>query len=970
MNRGARALAVAVLALAFAPAPAGAAAAPAEAASASPSPIEIVVDTSGSMDESDGSPGGRIKIDGAKVALLDFLQQVEPGTPIGLRTYPDSGGEEIEGCSSGVRQFEVRSRDPVEMAATIRTLRADGDTPTAAALAAAGEDLRATGSTQATIVLVSDGESNCGPPPCDTARELAASGIDLQTITIGFRVSGAGAKELQCIADQTGGKYLSVHDNAGLAEAFEEISRPRIQLSVNYPPQVTAEVGNDPSGLVRIEADVTNAGQRQARDTVARIRFDAATGAPAVTRPVVFLGNLEPGESRKVAWTFRPGVPLDQRSYTIPFAVLAGAENTLDDTEFKASIRVRDAYYSAKDAGPILSTRRRIAIAGDSYSAGEGGDRYLAGTDTDANACHRSRYTYLVQIFDLPDENILACSGAITNDIVFPQQGRKVDSQVKQLTHLRDGAGIDAVVMTLGGNDMGFAAIGESCLIGRSSCAKRIYTDAPVPQLHSEGSADFVAKRLTQLPGALSSAYREVNWVVNGPDSRARGRKPVPILVLAYPLPTPLTPQDCPEMYDLLDPGEIDFIDQLGLKLNGAVEAAVSTVREEGDPVFFVPNTEMAFQPDHTVCSQDSYARTLTSFNGASAQPRPAVSGSDSGFWHRIGELNPVHVLEEKLGQAGAEMRKFKRGAQELLHPNQAGYAAITRAVLRWSQSPAAMADIEYLENAPVAKPFTVTIKSSGDDLGQLVGGPAPTLQGGTVYPLNLQGFAPGSTVSIGVHSDYRVLSYATADGSGALAAEVGIPPDPRARRSHPGGRRRRRRRQIAHGRDPLPHRRRRPAERGRGADLGGYRRCRPDGAAGRDPRHQWEASNPGGRPMTPDARRYCRSCGKPLVAGATFCRACGARTPVPADAPAVPAAEPPPLASPPAAEPPPARAAEPPPDADPPTPASVAPPTATPATPPAPPPPSCHRRRHRPRSPLLYLPPASRSRADEAARS
>ncbi len=776
MSRGARALTVAAVASMFALTVAStAAAAP---AGASPSPIEIVVDTSGSMDESDGSPGGRVKIDGAKVALLDFLQQVEPETPIGLRTYPGSEGEEVEGCSSGVREFEVLPRNPVEMAATIRTLRAGGDTPTAAALAAAGEELRDTGAAQGTIVLVSDGESNCGPPPCDTARELAASGIDLQTITIGFRVSGAGAKELQCIADQTGGKYLSVHDNAGLAQAFDEISRPQIQLTVHYPPRVTAEVGNDPSGLVRIEADVTNSGQRQARATVARIRFDAAAGAPAVTRPVVFLGNLEAGESRKVSWTFRPGVPLDRRSYSIPFAVLAGAENTLEDTEFDAGIDVRDAYYSAKDAGPILSTRKRIAIAGDSYSAGEGGDRYLSGTDTDANACHRSPYTYLVQIFDLPDANILACSGALANDIAFPQMGRRVEPQVKQLARLRDGSGIDAVVLTLGGNDMGFAAIVQSCLIGRSDCAKRIYTDVPLPQLHSERSDEFVDRRLDRLPGALSSAYREINWVVNGPETRARGRKPVPILVLAYPLPTPLTPQECPEMYDLLAADEIDFIDELGSKLNGAVEAAVSTVREEGGPIFFVPNTEMAFQPDHTVCSRGSYARTIASFNGASEEPRTAVRGSDSGFWNRIGDLNPVHVLEDKLGEAGAAMRQFKRGAQELLHPNQAGYAAMTRALLRWSQSPDAMAAVKFTESAPTAKPFTVTIESSGEDLGQLVGGPAPTLQGGTIYPLNLQGFAPGSTVSIAVHSDLRILSSATADSSGALATRVGIPID------------------------------------------------------------------------------------------------------------------------------------------------------------------------------------------------
>ena len=776
MRRGALAL---VLTMAISTVAAATAVAAPVPASSTASPIELVVDTSDSMNESDGSPGGRIKIDGAKVALLDFLQQVEPDTALGLRTYPGPQEGQIEGCSMGGQRFPIAPRDPADMAATIRTMRADGDTPTSAALAAAADDLRQTGTSQATIVLVSDGESNCGPDPCDTAREIAESGIDLQTITVGFRVSGAGAKELQCIADQTGGKYLSVHDNAGLAEAFDEISRPQIHLTVHYPPEVTAQVGNDPSGLVRIEAEATNTGQRLARDVVARIRFDVAAGAPAVIRPVVFLGNLEPGESRQLAWTFRPGVPLEKGSYSVPFSVLAGAENTLADTEFKAAIRVRDAYYSAQDAGPILSSRRNIVIAGDSYSAGEGGDVYLPGTDTDANACHRSRYTYLVRVFNLPDRNIVACSGAVANDIPFPQGGRTVPSQLEQLEDLRDSSGIDAVVLTLGGNDLGFATVAESCLIGRSDCSHRVYTNLPLPQTSSEDSDEFVRLRLAGLAHALESAYREINWVVNGPTARDRGARPVPIIVLGYPLPTPLTPRDCPAMQNLLSANEIDFLDELGLKLNGAAEGAVEWARQEGVPAFYVPNTEMAFQPDHTVCDRSSYARTLYSFNGAGPNPAEGPQGFGAIFWDRIRRLDPVEVIKDKLGKAAAKKRQLERGLQELVHPNRAGYEAVSRAVLRWSQSPAATADLAVLNASPTAtKPPSLPVVSADGGLGQLAPGSAPTLQGGTSYSLDLQGFAPGSTVVVGVHSDYRVLSYVTADESGAVSTEVGIPPD------------------------------------------------------------------------------------------------------------------------------------------------------------------------------------------------
>ncbi|MGN6588378.1 MAG: VWA domain-containing protein [Solirubrobacterales bacterium] len=741
-----------------------------------PTPIEIVLDTSGSMSESDGSPSGRIKIDGAKVALLDFLQQVEPQTPLGLRNYPGSGTQEgPDGCSAGDAQFEVRPRDPAEMAATIRTLHADGDTPTAAALEAAAEELRETGSDQGTIVLVSDGESNCGPDPCETAREIAESGIDLQTITVGFRVSGAGARQLRCIAEQTEGEYLSVHDNAGLAEAFDEISRPKLELHVSFPTLVTAEVGNDPSGLVRIDAEVSNVSQQQARGVMTRLRFDAVGGSPGVIRPVVYLGNLEPGESRKVSWTFRPGVPpSDQNPLPLPFSVLAGAQNTLQDAEFRGTVRVRDAYEDAGDAGPILASRRRIAILGDSFSAGEGADAYIAGTDTTDNHCHRSLRTYLAPAFSLPAADIIACSGAVTGDVTAPQPGNAVTAQTDQLEALGKKSGFDAVVMTLGGNNIGFSKIAKSCLLGRVDCSQKIFENV-FWQVGGIPSNTFVDNHFKPLAGDLNSAYRAINQIANAPTLRAR-HGPVPILVLGYPLPTPLSAQSCRPMLNQLSGGEIDFLDRLLIRLNGTIQGAVDQARSEGVPAFFIPNTEMAFQPDHTLCDKEPYARTLTSFNGAGVDGSKLLGAVKQVVWPF--SLNPLDRIKGILGIGKAGMSQVERSLQELVHPNALGYAAETRAILRWSQSPAAATALQLLGRTPPAPSPTVTVTASGPDLGQLAPGSVPTLQGGSVYPLNLQGFAAGSVVTVSVHSEVRALAELAADSSGAVSAEIGLPAD------------------------------------------------------------------------------------------------------------------------------------------------------------------------------------------------
>lgn len=774
MSRRLAAAALVAIASALAAHPAAAAPAPPEPR---PSPVAIVVDTSGSMSESDGT--GRIKIEGAKVALLDFLEQVEADTPIGLRNYPAEGEaeESEESCSEGNPRIPIESREPADMAAEIRGLQADGNTPTAAALKAAADELEGAGGTQGTIVLVSDGESNCGRDPCEVAAEVAESGIDLQTITVGFRVSGAGAEELQCIADQTGGKYISVHDNEGLAEAFDEISRPKMHLKVDYPPEVTAQVGNDPSGLVHIGAVVTNTGQRLARGAIARIRFDVAAGAPAVIRPIVHLGNLEPGESRRLAWVFRPSVPPSNRNpLPLPFTVVAGAQNTSSDAEFEATINVRDAYEDAGDAGPILASRRKIAILGDSYSAGEGADAYLPGTDTDANPCHRSRRTYLVEAFALPDESIVACSGALAGDVLFRQGGRTVESQRDRLNRLREDRGVEAVVLTLGGNDAGFREIAMSCVIGRSDCSRTVYEDVPLWQRHGVPADEFVAKGKEAIEEQLPGAYRAINHVVNGPAARASGG-PVPIIVLAYPLPTPLSPRSCWRMANQLSPGETEFLADLVVEVNGTIEGVVSEVRSEGVPIFFVPNTEMAFQPDHTVCDERPYARSLVSVNGAGFDHRGLLDAFRENVWRSIHGATPIDSFLSRLGLPRAGRSHAERAIQELVHPNGDGYEAMTRALLRWSQSPDAMAALRDLASAPVADP-TVRIESSGDDLGQLVAGPTPTLQGGTSYPLNLQGFAPGSSLTIGIRSRYRLLGQAAAGDDGSLTTRVGIPED------------------------------------------------------------------------------------------------------------------------------------------------------------------------------------------------
>jgi GDSL-like Lipase/Acylhydrolase family len=320
------------------------------------------------------------------------------------------------------------------------------------------------------------------------------------------------------------------------------------------------------------------------------------------------------------------------------------------------------------EAGPILSSRNAITILGDSYSAGEGADIYLEGTETGENPCHRSRYTYLAQAFDIPGSRIVACSGAVAADILQPQDKRTVDSQIAQLEDVRRREGVDAVVLTLGGNDAGFADIGASCLIGEESCDRYIYTDH---RSRRQPSDSFVESRLRELPAALRTSYMAINAVLTSEAPAKHG--PVPILVLGYPAATPANPEACARMLGFISAAEISFLDDLTERLNDTIARTVTDLRKDLQvPIFFVGDTEDAFRPDHTLCDRLPFVRTPQSFDGAGRGP-------------------------------GAFLRRAKQGVRELLHPNQAGYAAESRAVLQWSRGAAAAEALSFLEKTPGA---------------------------------------------------------------------------------------------------------------------------------------------------------------------------------------------------------------------------------------------------------------------------
>ncbi len=174
--------------------------------------VILVVDASKSMKDDDGS--GRPKFAAAKAALNTLVDELPDDAKVGLRVYGSevSGTGKAAGCADTKLVAPVAPLDRPALKSAIGALQPRGFTPIGASLQGAAKDLGT--AKQKTVVLVSDGGDNCAPPaPCGVARDLAKGGVALKIQAVGFQVKESARRQLQCIADAGGGRYVDA-DNA------------------------------------------------------------------------------------------------------------------------------------------------------------------------------------------------------------------------------------------------------------------------------------------------------------------------------------------------------------------------------------------------------------------------------------------------------------------------------------------------------------------------------------------------------------------------------------------------------------------------------------------------------------------------------------------------------------------------------------------------------------------------------------
>lgn len=624
-------------------------------------PVYLVLDVSGSMHGD--------KLDVAKQSARQFTQTLPYGQTFGLYTYP-GGKNLVEGCSVGsfaLPPEPFSGLAQTKSAITISGLDADGGTPTGPALREVVKTFESSGNNSGQIVLVTDGEANCGDTDiCSIGQELKQKGINLTIHTVSFQITGGADSALDCLAKATGGAHFQANDADALIKAIRDSAGYVADINVDIDSRIPQATGTSLTGTSTLTVNITPRGSQSIPEGKVVATFKDATGSGRTVRtssPIRQLGNLASGSTRTVNFILSPSA-----TTTGPITWTVGLySGNLPVTEKTGEVTITTTD-DARSGGKLLAEAHHVVVLGDSYSSGEGTGDYWNGDNTISKAyrCHRSSHTYALVLF--PEAENIACSGAVTSDayasdlVSLTQYGLTTsDSVPAQLSELRRLAhspeSPDLAFMTIGGNDVGFSDIALKCVVSPYCVATQWTT---LRSLFDSNVPGALSPDFGLLQGKLTNLYLDAASILNTDEAlHQRGGKVSQLVILPYAQGIPEYQNAADNCFGLLSHDESRDLSAFQSRLNQSIKEAVARAREQSAAVHYATSVEEAFLPDNTICSTDSYLKT-----------------SDAGGVLASG-------LAAKLGEQWTS--DAADVTSELLHPTAAGHRAISRAIVEWS---------------------------------------------------------------------------------------------------------------------------------------------------------------------------------------------------------------------------------------------------------------------------------------------
>lgn len=174
----------------------------------------LILDASGSMW---GQIDGRPKLEIAREALGSVLSAIPADTELGLMAY---GHREKGSCEDIELVVPPGTGTAGAITDAANAMKFLGKTPLSEAVRRAAAELRAT-EEKATVILITDGIETCNADPCALANELEASGVDFTAHVVGFGLTADEGRQVACLAENTGGKYIEAKDASTLVDALK-----------------------------------------------------------------------------------------------------------------------------------------------------------------------------------------------------------------------------------------------------------------------------------------------------------------------------------------------------------------------------------------------------------------------------------------------------------------------------------------------------------------------------------------------------------------------------------------------------------------------------------------------------------------------------------------------------------------------------------------------------------------------------
>ncbi len=183
--------------------------------------LVLILDASNSMNKAFGP---ETRIAAARTALDSLLDRMPEQGNLGLIAFGSRVNyqNETESCQDIQNLFPLAPYTAAvgeSIVNAVAGLTPQGKTPLADALSLAANDITALGG-GGVIVLISDGEGNCGGQEAVVAQTLAMMSPPIVLHVVGLDMELDASQALRAMAEATGGSYWGVADSAALADAL------------------------------------------------------------------------------------------------------------------------------------------------------------------------------------------------------------------------------------------------------------------------------------------------------------------------------------------------------------------------------------------------------------------------------------------------------------------------------------------------------------------------------------------------------------------------------------------------------------------------------------------------------------------------------------------------------------------------------------------------------------------------------